>query len=75
VAEELGVPTLISGVVALDIKGGIAQRFFQKGDILLDVNGVAIANVDGLEKVLAQDPGYWEIQIDRGGHKLQMKLR
>jgi hypothetical protein len=39
------------------------------------VNGVAIANVDGLEKVLATDPGYWEIQIDRGGHKLQMKLR
>ena len=31
VAEELGVPTLISGVVALEIKGGIAQQFFQKG--------------------------------------------
>ena len=75
VADELGVGTLMNGVVAVDIQGGIAQRFFQKGDVVLDVNGVAIADVDGLEKVLATDPGYWEIQIDRGGHKLQMKLR
>jgi Do/DeqQ family serine protease len=75
VAEELGVPTLISGVVALDIKGGIAQQFFRKGDILLNVNGFAIASVEDLQKALADDPGYWEIQINRGGRKLQLKLR
>jgi Do/DeqQ family serine protease len=75
VAEELGVPTLISGVVALDIKGGIAQQFFQKGDILLNVNGFAIASVEDLQKALADAPGYWEIQINRGGRKLQLKLR
>ncbi len=75
VAAELGVGRLMIGVVAVEIQGGFAQRFLQKGGVVVVVYGVAIANVDGLEKVLATDPGYWEIQIDRGGHKLQMKLR
>jgi len=75
VAEELGIPTLINGVVALDIKGGIAQRFFKRGDILVDVNGVTIATVDDLQKALADDPGSWEIQINRAGQMLQLKLR
>ena len=75
VAEEIGVPTLLTGVVALDIRGGIAQRFFKKGDILLEVNGVAVADVDGLQKVLANDPGSWEIQVNRGGKKMQLNLQ
>jgi len=75
VAEELGIPTLVNGVVALDIKGGIAQRFFKRGDILVDVNGVTIATVDDLQRALADDPGSWEIQINRAGQKLQLKLR
>jgi Do/DeqQ family serine protease len=75
VAEELGVPTLLSGVVALDIRGGIAQRFFKKGDILVNINGVAIANVDGLQQLLDANPDYWEIELSRGGKKLQLKLQ
>ena len=75
VAEELGVPSSLSGVVALDIRNGPAKRFFRKGDILLEVNGVSIASVDDLQKAASADEGYWEIQINRGGHKLQMTLR
>ena len=74
VAEELGVPTLMTGVVALEIRGGIAQRFFAKGDILVAVNGVAITNVDGLQKLIGDKPDYWDIDINRGGRKLQLKL-
>ncbi len=75
VAEELGVPSSLSGVVALDIKNGPAKRFFRKGDILLEVNGVSIASVDDLQKAASIDEGYWEIEINRGGRKLQMTLR
>ncbi|HQY72079.1 MAG TPA: DegQ family serine endoprotease [Aestuariivirga sp.] len=75
VAEELGVPSSLSGVIALDIKGGVAKRFFRKGDILLEVNGVSIASVEDLEKAVSVDESYWEIQINRGGRKLQMTLR
>ena len=75
VAEELGVPSSLSGVIALEIKTGPAKRFFRKGDILLEINGVSIASVDDLQKAVSGDQSYWEIQINRGGHKLQMTLR
>ena len=75
VAEELGVPSSLSGVVALDIKEGLAKRFFRKGDIVLEVNGMSIASVDDLNGALSADANYWEIQINRGGRKLQMTLR
>ena len=41
VAEELGVPSSLNGVIALEIRGGLAKRFFRKGDIVLEVNGVS----------------------------------
>ncbi len=75
VAEELGVPSSLSGVIALEIRGGLAQRFFRKGDILLEVNGVSVASVDDLQRAISADESYWEIQINRGGRKLQMTLR
>ena len=75
VAEELGMPTLLTGVVALDIKDGPALRFFRKGDILLEMNGVSIASVDDVQKAITDKQGYWEIQINRGGRKLTMKMR
>ena len=75
VAEELGVPSSLSGVIALDIKNGPAKRFFRKGDILLEVNGVSIASVDDLQRAVSSDEGYWEFEINRGGRKLQMTLR
>jgi serine protease Do len=75
VAEELGVPSSLSGVIALDIKAGVAKRFFRKGDILLEVNGVSIASVDDLQRAVAVDESYWEFEINRGGRKLQMTLR
>ena len=75
VAEELGVPSSLSGVIALEIKAGVAKRFFRKGDILLEVNGVSIASVDDLQRAVAVDESYWEFAINRGGRKLQMTLR
>lgn len=75
VAEELGVPSSLSGVIALEIKNGPAKRFFRKGDILLEVNGVSIASVDDLQRAVTGDENYWEIQVNRGGRKLQMTLR
>ena len=75
VAEELGVPSSLSGVIALEIRNGPAKRFFRKGDILLEVNGVSIASVVDLQRAVTVDESYWEIQVNRGGRKLQMTLR
>jgi Do/DeqQ family serine protease len=75
VAEELGVPSSLNGVIALEIKNGPAKRFFRKGDILLEINGVSIASVDDLQQAVSTVENYWEIQVNRGGRKLQMTLR
>ncbi len=74
-AEEMGVPTSLNGVIAVEVKGGISQRFFRKGDIVLELNGVSILSVADLQKAIAAQEDRWEIQINRGGRKLQMKLR
>ncbi len=75
VAEELGVATLLTGVVALDIKGGPALRFFKKGDIFLSMNGTSLTSVADLQQAILDNPGYWEIQISRGGKKLVLTVR
>jgi Do/DeqQ family serine protease len=74
-AEEMGVPTSLNGVIAVEVKGGISRRFFRKGDIVLELNGVSILSVADLQKAIAAQEDRWEIQINRGGRKLQMKLR
>jgi len=74
VADELGMTTSARGVVALAIKGGPAQRFFRKGDVIMKVNGTEISDVEGLQAALADDQGYWEIEINRGGKLVQMTI-
>ena len=75
VAEELGIGTLLTGVVAIKIQGGPAQRFFQRGDIVTAVNGIPVASVNDLTRAILNVPNYWEIGILRSGKKLQLTLR
>lgn len=74
VAEELGLSSNTDGVVAADIRSGPARRFFRKGDIILEVNGVTVENVDVLTKALNSSDGYWEFAVNRAGRVLRMQL-
>jgi Do/DeqQ family serine protease len=74
VADELGLPTGLSGVVAVDVSEGIARRFFRKGDILLEVNGEAVASVDGLKTVLEAGADEWTIGVSRKGRKIRFRI-
>jgi Do/DeqQ family serine protease len=75
VADELGVPTALNGVIAVDIARGPAQRFFRKGDIILGVNGSRIASVEDLLSAVQDNRGYWQIDINRQGRNLQLNLQ
>ncbi len=75
VAEEIGLGAEASGVAAVDVRKGPAQRFFKKGDILLLVNNQEIRSVDDLRKAVAEDPGQWRIAVERGGKKFLLRLR
>ena len=74
VAEELGMPAGATGVVALKLERGPAQRFFRKGDVILEVNGTAIDTVETLVSVLSARDGYWRIAVNRGGRILTLAI-
>ena len=74
VAEELGLPSGSTGVVASDIKGGPARRIFRKGDVILEVNGVVIDSVDTLNTAVKSTDGFWQFAVNRGGRVIRMQL-
>ena len=74
VAEELGISSNTNGVVASDIRNGPARRFFRKGDIILEINGVTVENVEILTNAINSSEGYWEFAVNRSGRVLRMQL-
>ena len=74
VADELGLPAELKGVAMVMIGKGPGQRFFKRGDVILEVNGNPIDSVDTLASVLAANEGFWRIAINRGGHILKLAV-
>ncbi len=75
VAEELGLSSDLIGVVIEDIQGASAQRLFQNGDILVNVNGVVITDVKTLLPTLEVKQRRWNIVINRKGQVLRLQSR
>jgi Do/DeqQ family serine protease len=73
IAELADRPADATGVAIVDAEE-VQSGFFQKGDIIVIVNGVNIDNVATLRKVLEQPQSRWSIGIDRGGQKLRLRL-
>ena len=74
VADEVGLSADATGVVALEVNAGPAQQFFRKGDVITDVNGQKILDVEGLRNVLSQATSRWSIGLMRGGRKAFLRL-
>jgi Do/DeqQ family serine protease len=71
-AEELRLDTELQGVVILDIaNGSMAQSFgFQRGDIVVAVNGEKVGKTRDLER-LTKEPGRaWRVTIQRAGQQI-----
>jgi S1-C subfamily serine protease len=56
------------------VKGGPARRFFRKGDVILEVNGVPIDSIATLEQTSRAADGYWEFSVNRRGRVLRLRL-
>jgi Do/DeqQ family serine protease len=74
VADELGLPTDAQGVVVTEVKEGPAQQFLAKGDILREVNGTQIDNVETLRRILLQPSRGFVLGFERGGQKVFLRL-
>ena len=76
-ANKMRLPSSLRGVVVIDVPGrSVAARYgFRPGDIIAEINGVEIANVDILEGVLADGASFWRFEIVRGGQRIRQIIR
>jgi S1-C subfamily serine protease len=76
VADELHLDSDTQGVVVIEIpEDSIAANVgFQKGDIIVNVNGQQIAKTSELEKTAGQSVRVWRIVIQRGGQQINVTL-
>ncbi|MER2604250.1 MAG: Do family serine endopeptidase [Siculibacillus sp.] len=77
VAEEMRAPFDAQGVVVSVVApGSPAQQLgFQKGDVVIEVNGQAIETTATLARAAATTPTVWRLVIQRGGQTVRMAFR
>jgi serine protease Do len=77
VAEEIGLQDIQRGVVVMQVKSGtIAARVgLSEGDILVEINGEKISNVDEAIEILKEQPTGWRLKIRRGENDISVMLR
>ena len=71
-ADELRLESSTEGVAVVDVPDGtLAQQFgFQRGDIVMAVNGAKIAKTRDLESAAKASARLWRITIQRGGQQI-----
>ncbi len=76
-AEELRMPLDATGVAIAAVAAGspAARVGFQKGDVVLEVNGVEVRDTASLARLAASDPSFWRIAVRRDGQVLRLALR
>jgi len=76
-AEEMHLPTELQGVVIQDVtRGSPAARLgFERGDIVVNINGSTVRSTAELEAMLQDDPGLWRIEIERNGQRIRQFIR
>ena len=75
-ADELRLDTSTEGVVIVDLaEGSFAGNVgFQRGDVIVSVNGEAIAKSSDLDRVTKKPTRVWQIVIQRGGQQISVVL-
>jgi len=75
-AEEMGLQSADPGVAVVKVRPGtIAHHLqIQPGDMILRINGHAVASVAELKLALAQTAKSWSITIRRGGETMTVTI-
>jgi serine protease Do len=76
-ADDFGFGTDAKGVVVVSTAPGTpADGYgFQRGDIVVEVNGAKINRVGDLTRALDSGQGEWSMIVDRGGRQMQLSVR
>lgn len=76
-AYELRMPSEVTGVVITDIIAGspAARLGFAPHDIVISVNGVNVTSTEAMAEAVADDPGFWRVEIEREGQRIRQIFR
>jgi Do/DeqQ family serine protease len=76
-AEELRIDAKAEGVAVIDVPdNSIAARYgFRRGDVIVTVNGEAIAKTRDLERAAGEAKRTWTVTIVRGGQRISAEFR
>jgi len=72
---ELGLPMNAAGVIVIEVGGFAARLGFQPRDLLVAINGIAIQSVADAKAWEDDNSRHWDIEIDRAGQRLSMRVR
>ncbi|PVE23817.1 serine protease [Microvirga sp. KLBC 81] len=69
VADELQIDLADEGVVIADLdeRSVAASIGFEKGDLIVAINGERVPSTKEAERLIDRAGGYWEITVNRGG--------
>jgi S1-C subfamily serine protease len=72
----LSIENAGDGVVVFEItpNSPAARLQFQKGDIILELNGEAIASTEQLEALSKQPADFWRLAIQRGDRVVNLSF-
>jgi Do/DeqQ family serine protease len=76
VADELRLDSNVEGVVVTGVSddGNASNVGFQKGDVIVAVNGKRIARTSDLARIAHESTRLWRITVLRGGQQIQVTL-
>ena len=76
-ASELQMPASKVGVVVTEVvrRSPGSRLGFRPKDILVSLNGVAVASTQAMEDMLDDNPGFWRVEIERDGQRIRQFFR
>lgn len=76
-ADELRMSSDQQGVVILKLQNGSPAEAlgFRPKDIITALNGSEVTSSKGLQVLLADNEGFWQVEINRGGQRIRQIFR
>jgi S1-C subfamily serine protease len=74
-ADDLRMDSAAEGAVIVDVGNGAAKQLgFQRGDLVLSINGERVTSSADLERLTRERSRLWRITISRGGQQISVML-
>ncbi len=75
-ADELRINPMARGVIVLGVaRGSPAARITRPGDMIREINGETVGNVEGLKSLVEAVRGKWQITLQRGDQRINIVFR